>query len=297
MLKFSNISGSTYCLNGITNIGIYVNNEGFCTLIDTGIDKLCFNTLIKICSDNKWTVKSIINTHGHSDHFGGNRIIKQKTGAEVYASSFESSFIENPELQTLYLFTASAEKNLRIKFFCAEACNVDHIVEPGKNVINGSNFDIISLKGHSRNQIGVVTEDRVCFLGDAVCSGKTLDEYGIPYFDNIESSVKSLEMLKKSNYEYYVLGHNEIVHDICELAERNLNAVNELVNIIKDYLYVPKKREDIVEFIIKRYKIPLTAAQYYIVFASVSAYLTYLSDKGIIKSIIKNNGLLWVRAD
>ena len=50
------------------------------------------------------------------------------------------------------------EKNNLIK--------VDTIIDEGEIVLNNRKFEIIKLRGHSEGSIGILTEDRVFFVGD-----------------------------------------------------------------------------------------------------------------------------------
>lgn len=74
--------------------------------------------------------KAIVNTHSHADHCGGNRYIKERTGATIYASEIESAIIQYPLLEPLYLFSgASPLRDLRNKFLMAQSSSVDHVIK------------------------------------------------------------------------------------------------------------------------------------------------------------------------
>ncbi len=68
--------------------------------------------------------------------------------------------MENPELNAAMLFSASP---IKLIYKSNKSINVDYILDYGTNKINDEKFEVINLKGHSPEQIGFITPEKVCF--------------------------------------------------------------------------------------------------------------------------------------
>jgi len=151
------------------NIGIIRDNEDV-ILVDSGLDKNTARDIRKTVEKSGLNIKAIINTHSHADHFGGNDYLVRNLDVKVYAPKIEAAILQNPILEPIYLFNgAKPINNLRNKFVLAKPSPVHHIVEPGKTVIHELELEVISLPGHSFNQIGILYEG-VFFCADSIFS-------------------------------------------------------------------------------------------------------------------------------
>ena len=139
-MELIKVGEKTYYIKNPTNIGVYKINENEVFLIDSGNDKDAGKKILKIIDEQGWTVKGIITTHSNADHIGGNKIIQDRTGCKIYATSIEKSFTENPILETSFLYGGYPFKDLRNKFLCAKESNVELI---DNNLPDG--LEVISL--------------------------------------------------------------------------------------------------------------------------------------------------------
>lgn len=294
-IQLSLVKGNTYCLEGIHNIGIILSEDKTCTVIDTGLDDHSGKNILKVIQEMGWNLTSVINTHSHADHFGGNHYLQEQTHARIYASSFEAAIMENPDLEPYYLYSATPIKELNIRFLKAKPCRVSQRIHEGTLNAGGSSFHIHYLKGHSFEQIGIETSDHVLFTGDALCPIEIIEKYKLPYFDHIGNALATLEFLKTSPFDTYVLGHQTITSNILPIIERNSNVLQEMAEVISQMLTNPKSREEVLEMVIKKYSIPLTIPQYYLLQASVAAYLTYLCEKRLVHPFLEKSRLVWAR--
>ena len=80
--KLTHITGNSYMFEGAVNLGMYHRGQGKCTLIDSGIDDDVGKRVINILKENDLVVDSIINTHAHADHIGGNSLVQKRTQSE-----------------------------------------------------------------------------------------------------------------------------------------------------------------------------------------------------------------------
>lgn len=295
-MELQKVSDSIYYIPGAINIGV-IKNGKHAVLIDTGLDKNSGRLIRKTLESEGLTLKVIINTHSHADHFGGNDYLVRNLGAEVYAPKIESGIIENPILEPIYLFHgANPIKNLRNKFVLAKASMVHHVLEHGKTCINDKVMEIIPLPGHSFNQIGVLIDD-VLFCADTVFSEKIIEKYKVPVVQDVGSHIKSLETLSKSRYSFYIPSHTKPSEDITLLIQKNSNTVDETLNIIFDMLDEPRTTTEIQSQLCNTFGLNLSVVQqYYLVHTTIMAYLSHLYEGKKIMIKLEDNTLNWIKS-
>ncbi len=139
------------------------------------------NNARKIVDEAKrlgFTIKYIINTHGHADHIGANSELKKLTGAILCIHEDDSEKLGNPDLN-LSSFVG----------FPITTVNADRLLKDG-DVVNIGNIslNVMHTPGHSKGGI--------CLLGDGfVFSGDTLFFESIGRYDFPDSNG---ELLRKS---------------------------------------------------------------------------------------------------
>lgn len=287
------IEGNTYYIKGAVNTCIYIYDQKNCVVVDTGSDEDWGRKIYRALESEGLEAKMIINTHSHADHFGGNRFLVKKTGADVAATAIEAAIISNPYLEPFYLYSAHPPKALQNKFLMGKAGRVDRIIEPGQFHVGSAQLDIVDLRGHSPGQIGVVTPDRVMMTADAYFSAHITEKYKLLYFTNIGDTLDTLEKLKSTDYSYYLPCHGDLDSSIEEVIDINLKAINEIMDILRWELVRPKTREELAAGISKKYNFNPNPNQYYLNQSCLSAYLSYMTDKGILKSYIEDHRMVW----
>lgn len=295
-MELTKIKGNTYYINGPTNIGVYSYKNKNCLLIDSGKNNSASRKIEEVLKQNKLHIKSIINTHSHIDHCGGNSYFKNNyTGCLVYTSSKEKVYMENIELHPSMIFSAFPMKELQEDF---KSIVVDHVLDYGITKINDEKFEIICLKGHSSESIGIVTSDKVCFLGDSIFSNSILDKYSFPYLFNIEDSINTLKAIRDIDADYFVISHAEDVilrEQLMVLIDRNINNIEKYLKDITELLEKPLTKEELMENIVVLNDLSLDLRQYYLNFSSLSAFLTYLYEKKLIAYTIENGKLYFYK--
>lgn len=279
-MELVKLRGRTYYIPGPTNVGVYRYKNGFCTLIDSGIDNTAGKRLLDILESEKLKVKYIINTHAHPDHYGADNYIKENhTGTLIATSPKEKLFMENSSLEGIVFYGANPMPELSSRTIKAKETIVDIEISEPTVVLGDKTFNILSLKGHSIDQIGVVTEDNVCFCGDAFFSQEKMEKYPFPFLFDIKEQLSTLQYLLEADYDYYIISHCEDPPDDPKsLIQKNIDNINNNLQIILDYLAQPLTREDLAQQVIKKYDIPMSISHYFITLTSVSAFLTYLLE-------------------
>ncbi len=287
-MELVKIKGRSYYIPGATNVGVYRFKNGFCAIVDSGIDNTAGKRVIETLEAENLKVKYVINTHAHPDHIGANEFIKQNhTGTLIAASPKERIFMENSSLAGTVFYGASPMPGLSGKFVKAKETTVDIELSEGAVELGDKRFNIIPLRGHSIDQIGVLTEDNVLFCGDAFFSEEKLSKYPFPFIFDLREHFKTLEFLLSTDYDYYVLSHSDIIiQNPKDLINKNIDNLNANIDMILSYLSQPLTREDLAELIIKMYNIKLDIPQYFITLTSVSAFLTYLLERNSIEMSI-----------
>jgi glyoxylase-like metal-dependent hydrolase (beta-lactamase superfamily II) len=128
-----------------TKEGIVIDPGGSPELIGKAIDQLGIQ------------VKAIIDTHGHWDHIGANRAVKEKTGAPVYIHGADQDYLADP------------------KFNMSSMMGTQTTTDPAEGLLNEGDlirFGSCSLKvihtpGHTPGGISLYGHD-VVFCGDTL---------------------------------------------------------------------------------------------------------------------------------
>ncbi|MCI1995203.1 MAG: MBL fold metallo-hydrolase [Clostridium luticellarii] len=296
-MNLNKIKGNTYYIDGPTNCGIFVFKNKNCLIVDTGINNSEAKKIDNLLTVKNLHPKFIINTHSHLDHCGGNLYFKKNyPGCLVYTSRKEKLFMENEEL-----FSSMLSSSYPSRAFSRsnKPIDVDFILDYGVNKLNEEKFTIIALPGHSIEHIGIVTPEKVCFLGDSIFSSEILDKYSFPYLYNIEDSLSSLAKIKDIDADYFLIAHSKKLLDkkeISELADKNISNIHSYEDEILELLEQPLTREDILENITILNNLSLDFYEYHLNLSGVSAFISYLYNNKLINYSIEDGKLYYFRS-
>ncbi len=294
-MKLIQLTDHVYYLKGRTNIGVIVDGNEV-ILVDSGLDSSIAKKLLKILTENSLKLKTIINTHSHADHCGGNAYLQEQTGAKVYAYKAEAALIEYPYLEPLAFFSgADPIRELKDKFLMAEASKINYLItEETKEIsFNRISVEIIPLQGHSINQIGIALEG-VLFCGDAVFSEKAINQHSLLYYVDIKKQKATLNFIKNSNYDLYVPSHGAVIDNIKKVTNLNLTNILDVEKDILSLLEPPQKTEELLKELLDYYQIEATKAQqYYLMKTLILAYLSSLATEERVIYSFEDNSLYW----
>ncbi|MHA1589008.1 MAG: MBL fold metallo-hydrolase [Candidatus Njordarchaeales archaeon] len=295
MYRLMNLSGSSMVFRAPTNLGVIISGEKV-IVIDTGYGDDKARRLLKELKSLNKQVIAIINTHCHADHIDGNKYLVKRTGAKVFAPAKEISYIENPELYMRTFFNQARPWFPKgTKFMTAKPSKVDQKLAEGEFEINNIALKILDLPGHSFGQIGILTEDKVLYVGDAVFTKEILNKYPLVFYIDIDSLMTSFSKILKCDAEIFVPGHGEILtreelEDTIDYYKEKIEGINQA---ILDLLKHSAGISEIITRLCKRLNVPHTFEQYYLAKTIISAHLSWLVNHGFIEIELRNYDLIF----
>lgn len=168
-------------------ISCETTNEGI--IIDPGADPV---GLIDKIEKLDLKIKYILLTHGHHDHIGAVKEIKEKTKAPICIHSLDKEMLENPEL------------NLSSMFYQPTTISCDIELKEGDKLSMGNTMlKIIHTPGHTPGGISILGDHEV-FTGDTLFAGSIgRTDFPEGNMENILSSVKNKLFILPGDIKVY----------------------------------------------------------------------------------------------
>lgn len=289
MFELIKVSESCYFIESPSKVGIYKQNEKDVYLIDSGSDKSSAKKTLKICEEQGFDIKGIINTHAHADHIGGNAYIQEKTGCDIFCSSIDRPFIEYPIINPLHIYGGYIPHEMEHKFFLAQKSTTKDISSsefPGE-------LKTYDISGHSLGMIAIVAPDGTAFVGDIVSSENIIKKYGITFLLDIKKHLESLEFVENMSADRFVMSHVETVSDIKPLIKLNREKIFEICDKILEILKEPTTFEVLLQKLFYHYELKMNILQHSLVGSTVRSYLSYLKNEGKADITVEDNLILW----
>ncbi|EKD91592.1 MAG: hypothetical protein ACD_29C00478G0007 [uncultured bacterium] len=296
-LNLIHLKGNSHYLSGRLSVGIYaVGNKAI--IIDSGIDDDGAKSIDTALAGAGYQLSAIINTHSHADHCGGNAYFQKKYPAiKIFAAKHEQFYIEEPVNEPRFFCGAARPfKELRNKFLEAKPSVVTNTIHPYKDqdiTIEGHTFKMITLPGHCPGMIGVVTEDNVVYLGDAMFGDETLAKHGILFYTDIEESQKSFDKIASLKVDAAVFYHGGLCVDLTTSAKNHKAILNKtsdwLLQVIEEQASI--SLDQLTQIAIQRLSIADNLTQFVLTRTCVNAYVAYLQSQKKVE-IKTEKGLL-----
>lgn len=289
MYELIQISEHDYYIQSPAKIGLVKLNDTEVCLIDSGNDKDAGRKVRKLLDEHEWTLKAIYNTHSNADHIGGNKYLQGQTGCKIYAPGIECDFTRHPILEPSLLYGGYPCKDLRHKFLLAQESGAEYLTK--ETLPEG--FELIPLPGHFFDMAGFRTPDDNVYLADCLSSRETLEKYQIGFIYDVAAYLNTLEKVKTLKARLFVPAHAEAAEDITELAQYNIDKVNEIADKIVSLCKEPLGFEVILQRLFTEYGLVMNFEQYVLVGSTVRSYLAWLKDTGRLNAVFEKNLLLW----
>ena len=289
MYELIQISEHDYYIQSPAKIGLVKLNDTEVCLIDSGNDKDAGRKVRKILDEHEWTLKAVYHTHSNADHIGGNKYLQGQTGCKIYAPGIECDFTRHPILEPSLLYGGYPCKDLRHKSLLAQESDAEYLTK--ETLPEG--FELIPLPGHFFDMAGFRTPDDNVYLADCLSSRETLEKYQIGFIYDVAAYLNTLEKVKTLKARLFVPAHAEAAEDITELAQYNIDKVNEIADKIVSLCKEPLGFEVILQRLFTEYGLVMNFEQYVLVGSTVRSYLAWLKDTGRLNAVFEKNLLLW----
>ncbi|WP_263331208.1 hypothetical protein [Paraclostridium sp. AKS73] len=174
--------------------------------------------------------------------------------------------------------------------------SIDRTIKPGKLHINGEYIEIIDLKGHTAGSIGVLTKDKVLFLGDMLVGEELLYKFDLLFIFDVEAYLDSLDLLHTIDFEYAVLGHCKKELDKLEtldLVKKHRESVNKYLKQIRNIIKEPTSLESILKIILNENNLSYNYKEYHFFKSTLVGMISYLNKLGEIKYFIEDGDVLY----
>lgn len=274
-------------------IGLYLFADRQCLLIDSGANSTEAQTLLRILAEKGWTICGIFNTHAHADHCGGNQFLQKISSCRIYASAMEAAFLQQPMLNPYVLYGAYPLKLLQNKFNLAldsPASDIWH-ANPGFLTINGEDFEVLNLGGHTLGHLGLRTPDNVLFVGDSLIAPSILRANPFLYLADPGQQLDTLAKLKTDKASLLYLSHGGLSDQVSDLVSINQAMLFSLIDLLKQIIQFPRSREAIIQEVITRQGLLVNRQHYFRLAASVSALLAHLCNENQAAALLQENCL------
>lgn len=289
MYELVQISEKCYYINCPAKIGVYVADKDNVYLIDSGNDKDAGRKVRQILDKNGWRLNAILNTHSNADHIGGNKYLQGQTGCRIYSGGMEAAFTQYPVLEPSFLYGGYPCKELRHKFLMAQESRVTDFSGEGFP----AEIEVIPLPGHFFDMVGFRMPDDVVFLADCISSRATLEKYAVSFIYDVGAYLETLDKVEKMEAAIFVPAHAEASPDVRELVCYNRDKVHEVAEKILSICKEPVWFEKILQEVFKGYGLAMNFEQYVLVGSTVRSYLSWLKDKGQLKTAFEDCMLVW----
>ena len=206
-------------------IGIYhLNGGNRVVLIDAGArEEPEFLADIKA---RGLEVAAILCSHLHFDHISTAGLIYEQFHMPSYAHYLEER-----------------EKEFPTRWF-----PITRIREDEPLIIDGQKFEVIYTPGHTKGHLAFVTPDSVCCVGDAFMSEKPLSVSKIPFFEDVDLAIESMELIRETKCDAYLLCHEGIIYpgELDRIIDLNIEKELELYRMVLDFVTEPMELEEMV---------------------------------------------------
>lgn len=219
-MEWVHVRGNTWCIQTHLTIPVYFLNQREVVLLDSGYAHR--EGLEALLREKDVRVRAILGSHSHNDHNGNHRYFQAAHGAEVILRDVEAAIVSDFALMSA-AYSPATPGDLRREFphLLLKAdrvfTNADTTV-----TVDGQDFGLIPLPGHTPGHTGIVTPDHVAYVGDAVLSRSVMEAVKLPSTMDWQQDLESKRRLRAAGYAGYILAHSGVYQEIDSLIEENL---------------------------------------------------------------------------
>ncbi|MBS4193675.1 MBL fold metallo-hydrolase [Lederbergia citri] len=291
------ITDSCFYMKGHVNIG-YITKNGKGLLIDSGLDKGAAKRIIKILKENQLPLHYCIITHGHVDHYGGAKYLKNEMEIEFFSTKIESSFVQNPVLEPIYLWNGAMPiKELRNKFLEGEETDIFGFLNEGIQKIGPFTFEVMPFPGHSYGQIGILIDD-VLFAADSYFGVDVLNKHKVPFIVDAKATIETLEKINDLDCLGALPGHGDFEAKFKSTIQANKKCHENILAFLLSSIEKEENgvyMEDLQTIFFQQYELsPANIGSWLLYRTSFTSYISTLIEKGLVSISIKDYKL-WLQ--
>ncbi len=291
MYELVQVSERCYYVQSPAKIGLVKVSDADVCLIDSGSDKDAGRKVRQHLDANGWHLQAIYVTHSNADHIGGCQYLQKQTGCRIYAPGIERDFTVHPVLEPAFLYGGYPCRDLRHKFLLAQPSDATLLTD----AVLPEGWELMPLPGHFFDMAGFRTADDVVYLADCLSSRETLEKYRIGFVYDVGAYLVTLERVKTMEAKFFVPAHAAPGEDMADLAQYNIDTVEEIAARIVEMCREPMPFESILQRLFTDYGLAMSFEQYALVGSTVRSYLSWLKDTGRLTVRFEDNMLLWER--
>ncbi len=292
MYELKRAGENTWYMRAPTNTGFYLYQAPEVCMIDAGGDRESAEKALEHIRAQGWRLTTLFLTHSHADHTGGAAYLREQTGCEVYAPGISAAAVKHSFLISTTLYGGSASAEMCNKFLLPPPCECGELSEE----VLPAGVEFARLDGHDMAQAAFRTADGVWFTADCVISAEALRKHRISFLYDIGQHLQALDRLSGLEGSLFIPAHDEPCSDINPLVEVNRTAVMEVASDIREMCAQPATVDEVIEMSLKKFGIRLYLMQYLLVGETVRSYLSWLLDRGEVRTVFSGTRLLWERA-
>lgn len=284
MYEIVKVSNRVYYADCPSRVGIVKISDSEVFLVDSSSSKDAIKKIKKNIDALGLTIRYVVNTHSHADHISGNKYLQDNFGVIIYGNGIDKLFINDPILESTFLYGACPYKLLENRFLLAPKSVCNDIPE------GISDFSFIEVFGHSFSDIAIGCDD-IWFIGDAVFNKEAVSKYHVPFIFNVDNYLKSLEKLKNLDGSLFIPSHGPVIEDINEVVDFNIEVIKNISGLILEFCVVPHTFEEVFDYIFSYYGMQNDCNQNILVGSTIKSFLSYLVDESMLKIEILDNRL------
>ncbi len=285
-MELIHVLGDTYAAVGSTALlPIYRLDERNIVLMDTGYAKLDRAGLTNLLEGSGLVPKYILCSHAHFDHTGNVRYLQQRCGAKAILSLIEAGISVNPDSYRANYVALSYGKSREL--FLEECFTADGVLRETDTTLtlDGRDFTILPLPGHSAGHLGFVTPDGAAYVGDCLISQSEIDSAKLPTSMFIARDLESKAYLKTTDYRAYIVAHKEVVQPAAlgGLVDRNIAFIQSKRAELLDDLTDGMTFSDWIAAFCRRENVRThNEMKFSIVERNFSNFVSWLTDSGAV---------------
>ena len=290
------VKGNTYCIvTGYARIPLYRLDDRRVIMIDSGLPKH-FDDILSVLTEHDLCPVAILTSHAHPDHIGNHAALRQRFGAEIYMTAYSAATRAEPMNAYAAAIHRTGFRQLRKGGYRIFA--PDHILDwnAPSVTVQGAEFQLLQLPGHDAEHLGFVTPDNVAYLSDTLLSPTLVQALRMPYCVCVELDLESKKKAAKLRCNRYILAHSGVYDSIEEIAQANLEAITQKLNVLESLADTPIGMDELVRRYLVVTQSELDSPRKVVgIHYNVSGYICYLLDEGRLTMQIEDGMIKYVK--